>query len=602
MKVSLSIVIANYNYGRYLKDAINSILSQCLPPVCVNGRNVLPVRGTDNAVELIICDAASTDDSVEIIQSYERYITWWCSEKDGGQSEAFNKGFCHSTGEWLTWLNADELLCPNVLYKFIQLVRQKKSAKWVTGNYMGFNDDNKKITSITWGPHVTAPFLKRSNAPFPVFGPTSFWRRDVYDKIGPIDESLHYAMDFEYWQRMIMAGIKTVRLNCFCWAFRVHNASKTAGVQCDALLEKRNKENEYIRKKTGYSFKFKFTNPYYILWLLWRVIDGSIFLKQIIKLFYIGRHVNNKNDVVFLEPYKLNNYQFYMQWFTKALKNEGIRGICGMRIPWNLKLLLGKLGFCFFLGRRRKKMIVCSGGRPEYFSWPWCYFYEIVPVVWDCWPKYWEYLKRFVIKMRVRTVFVTSSQFAKFIKEAVPGVNAVWLPEGIDKTGYKNGGILAKRTIDILELGRQYKPVHDAIVEYNFNKKIRHLYQSSSGGLLFANFEELTKAISDSKLVICYPRCDTHPSQAGHVETMTQRYWECMLSGALMVGRAPKELIEFLGYNPVIELGDNPALKIDEVLSNLEQYQSLADKNYNVALIRAPWSDRINIIKENLGI
>ena len=126
MKVSLSIVIANYNYGRYLKDAINSILSQCLPPVCVNGRNVLPVRGTDNAVELIICDAASTDDSVEIIQSYERYITWWCSEKDGGQSEAFNKGFCHSTGEWLTWLNADELLCPNVLYKFIQLVRQKK--------------------------------------------------------------------------------------------------------------------------------------------------------------------------------------------------------------------------------------------------------------------------------------------------------------------------------------------------------------------------------------------------------------------------------------------------------------------------------------------
>jgi hypothetical protein len=75
-----------------------------------------------------------------------------------------------------------------------------------------------------------------------------------------------------------------------------------------------------------------------------------------------------------------------------------------------------------------------------------------------------------------------------------------------------------------------------------------------------------------------------------------------MLSGALMVGRAPKELIEFLGYNPVIELGDNPALKIDEVLSNLEQYQSLADKNYNVALIRAPWSDRMNIIKENLGI
>ena len=64
------IVIANYNYGRFLPDAIESVVSQRM----------------GGSVELIICDAGSTDCSIDVIKKYEKNIKWWCSEKDGGQS------------------------------------------------------------------------------------------------------------------------------------------------------------------------------------------------------------------------------------------------------------------------------------------------------------------------------------------------------------------------------------------------------------------------------------------------------------------------------------------------------------------------------------
>lgn len=601
MKVCLSIVIANYNYGKYIGEAIASVISQCLPPVFVDGRSVLPIRGGEGAVELIVCDAASVDQSVEVIQSVSKYIAWWCSEKDGGQSEAFNKGFAQARGGWLTWLNADELLCENVLVRFCRLISRNPSAQWVTGNYLGFDDRSKKILSATWGPHLTMPFVRGSHAPFSVFGPTSFWRRDIYLMVGPIDEKLHYAMDFDYWQRMIMAGVRPLRLNCFCWAFRVHEKSKTAGDQPESVVRKRDAEMAYIRQKTGYMFAFKYSNPFYLLWLLWRVMDGSLLIKPFVKFWCIGRSLNRYSSIGVLSPYRLNTYQFYMQWFVDALRCDGFRIKKDIRLPWTLKLLVGKLGLCFSTGAHRKRLIVCTGGRPEYFAWPWCYFYEIVPVVWDCWPKYWNDLANFVSRMRVRTIFITSSQVASYIKGRFPNVDVVWLPEGLNPKGYKNGGGLKKRRIDILELGRQYMPVHNDIVGHQFSRPISHSFQNGKK-LLFPDFESLTSALAESKIVICYPRCDTHPEQAGHVETMTQRYWECMLSGALIAGRAPAELIKYCGYDPVIELGNQPAHQLEGVLSNIDSYQSLADRNFRFAQSHAGWINRMDIIKNHLGL
>lgn len=290
----LSIVIANYNYGRFLEQAIWSVVLQRM----------------EGKVELIICDAASTDNSVEIIKKYvkglppnTRYeewdgrqsskelplITWWCSERDGGQSAAFNKGFSVAKGIWLSWLNADDLLLPGALGAFVRLVGRSPGAKWVTGNKLSFDSETNKVLRVTWGPHCQPPLLNGGRAFSAVFGPTTFFRKSLYDEVGPIDERLHYAMDTEYWARLTMAGVKQTRLNYLCWGFRIHKASKTTGVQSDLVNRKRSAETGYWRTKTGYHYKVSVTNVWYDLWILWRVIDGSWLKRMLIKRKLEGR-------------------------------------------------------------------------------------------------------------------------------------------------------------------------------------------------------------------------------------------------------------------------------------------------------------------------
>lgn len=300
MKPLLSIVIANYNYGRFLEEAIKSVISQ----------------GMGEKVELIICDAASTDNSLEIIKCYaqglpqntnysdwvgdksflssgykerDTKITWWCSEKDGGQSDAFNKGFSHAQGEWLTWLNADDLFMPGCLSAFERLVSSKKDAVWITGNMINFDSNSGKVIGIHWGPHSQPALVKGGKSFSAVFGPSTFWKRSVFEEIGPIDESMHYAMDTEYWARMTMAGIKQTRLNYFCWAFRNHEESKTEGAQSMVVKRKRTEEASYWRNKTGYKFQRSLLNIWYVYWCLWRVVDGSWMKRAALKRKFEGK-------------------------------------------------------------------------------------------------------------------------------------------------------------------------------------------------------------------------------------------------------------------------------------------------------------------------
>ena len=86
------------------------------------------------------------------------------------------------------------------------------------------------------------------------------------------------------------------------------------------------------------------------------------------------------------------------------------------------------------------------------------------------------------------------------------------------------------------------------------------------------------------------------------METLTQRYWECMLSGTLIVGHAPKELVDLLGYNPVIELETDEDIgnRFSQILDNISSYQELADKNLAAARENASWDTRMTRILQQL--
>ena len=93
--------------------------------------------------------------------------------------------------------------------------------------------------------------------------------------------------------------------------------------------------------------------------------------------------------------------------------------------------------------------------------------------------------------------------------------------------------------------------------------------------------------MGDAKVTIALPRSMTQPEIAGDIETLTQRYWECMFSRMVMVGHAPQELVDFIGYNPVVELRDDISAEdlIADVLEHIDDYQPLVDRNRATAAV-----------------
>lgn len=223
--------------------------------------------------------------------------------------------------------------------------------------------------------------------------------------------------------------------------------------------------------------------------------------------------------------------------------------------------------------------------------------HEIIPMFWDCWPKHFEKVCCFLQRYKVQTAIFTSSMTAARMKQRFPHMNILSVPEGIDISPYYNNKKLAQRSIDILEFGRDNR----RIIGDNYNSlPVNHLYPKN-GGRLFKTDQALYDGLADSKICLAFPRCDTMPEVAGDIETLTQRYWECMLSGSLMIGRAPKELIDLIGYNPVIDYDQQHGREqVLDILQHIDRWQSLADQNYQTALKYAPWSVSMQKVKDFL--
>ena len=259
MKPLLSIVIANFNYGHFIESAIRSVLDQDVPEV-----------------ELIVVDGGSTDSSKEIIERYSNKIAWWVSEPDKGQSDAFNKGFAHARGKYLTWLNADDLMVAGSISRVVGAMKKFPDCDWFTGNFYRINKNGNRIETF-WGPHYYPAFLQRKSSPIVAYGPATFFTKKIFDAAGGMNVSCHYTMDTDLWVRFIMAGVKQRRINCFCWAFRMHEDSKTAEFGVHKLEEsnfrKMCEEERSDYKRAGYKPSYAMG----IIIKIWRLIDGSYF-------------------------------------------------------------------------------------------------------------------------------------------------------------------------------------------------------------------------------------------------------------------------------------------------------------------------------------
>ena len=235
MQPLLSIVIANYNYGHFLEEAIKSVIAQ----------------GMSDQLEVIICDAASTDNSVDIIKKYANglppntpstppppnsptpssstppLITWWCSEPDGGQSAAFNKGFSHARGRFLTWLNADDVLLPGTVKALARAAERWPDSEWFVGGCFWLDPEMRVLRCFRARDFSEVRFRTGQVSSW---GPSSFFTKRLLDAVGGVDERCQYTMDGDLWLKFAaIAGARYRPFVKYAWGLRLHENGKMSG-------------------------------------------------------------------------------------------------------------------------------------------------------------------------------------------------------------------------------------------------------------------------------------------------------------------------------------------------------------------------------------
>lgn len=184
----ISIVVPNLNQGPFIEKCFCSLLDQDYPNL-----------------EIIVMDGGSTDQSVDIIKKYEKHFAVWKSESDRGQAHAINKGFALATGEIINWLNADDRLTPKALAGVCKAVEAHPKAVAWAGCCEEIRPDGKVVGHIT--PHgLTREELADWWDRGFLSQPACFFRREAFEKAGPLDESLYCAFDQDLWLRLIANG------------------------------------------------------------------------------------------------------------------------------------------------------------------------------------------------------------------------------------------------------------------------------------------------------------------------------------------------------------------------------------------------------------
>jgi glycosyltransferase involved in cell wall biosynthesis len=205
---TISIVTPSYQHGRFLEWTIRSVILQDY-----------------RQLEYVMMDGGSTDQTPEILARYRRHFAHLESQKDNGQADAVARGFAHTSGEIMAYLNSDDVLAPGAL-EFV--------ARFFAGNpgvdalysHRVFIDENNRVDSYWLLPEHRNWIMKRWDY---IPQETCFWRRRIYEQAGGIDPSFQFALDYDLFVRFMKRG-KMARVNRFLGAFRRHASSKTASL------------------------------------------------------------------------------------------------------------------------------------------------------------------------------------------------------------------------------------------------------------------------------------------------------------------------------------------------------------------------------------
>src|SRR5438132_3577725 len=212
----ITVVTPSFNQGQFIEQTILSVVGQGYPNL-----------------EYFVYDGGSRDSSVDIIRGFEGNITAWKSEPDGGQANAINQAFERSSGQILCWINSDDFLLPGALRRVARWFQGKLDrAALIYGRALLFREQSE------WGKVQTPPahdieHLRKLDY---IVQPSSFWTRELWERTGPLDSSMHYAFDWDWYLRACQHGTLTLVDDLFA-AYRFHADHKTSAGKEDRWSE-----------------------------------------------------------------------------------------------------------------------------------------------------------------------------------------------------------------------------------------------------------------------------------------------------------------------------------------------------------------------------
>jgi glycosyltransferase involved in cell wall biosynthesis len=221
----ISIVTPSYQQGAYIERTIRSVLDQQYPNL-----------------EYFVQDGGSNDGTAGTLKVYEAQLAGWVSEKDGGQSQAINLGLAKTTGEIMAWLNSDDLMLPGTLHTVASYFEKHPDVDVVYGNRLLIDGGDMEIGRWIVPGHNNEVLSWVDYVP----QETLFWRRRIWEKVGGhVDESFHFAMDWDLLVRFRGAGAKFGHIPQFLGGFRIHGSQKTSA----AINEIGHREMDRIRER-----------------------------------------------------------------------------------------------------------------------------------------------------------------------------------------------------------------------------------------------------------------------------------------------------------------------------------------------------------------
>ena len=216
-KPRISIITPSFNQAKFLRQTIESVISQ-------DYQNI----------EYIIIDGASSDGSLEIIKAYESHLAYWESVSDKGQTDAINKGFARATGKYLAWLNSDDIYQPGAVSEAVDYLEGHPDVGLVYGDCAFIDAKGKRIGLF---PAAKTDYARLRRGYVHIPQQSSFFRAALWKRVGPLDPSFYFAMDYDLWVRLATEA-RLAYLPGRLWAgFRLHGDAKTVAADAKCWPE-----------------------------------------------------------------------------------------------------------------------------------------------------------------------------------------------------------------------------------------------------------------------------------------------------------------------------------------------------------------------------